>query len=609
MLVANRIFVVAAISVAAILCAAGTTRAEDEATAIYAEAAEHFRAESWAAAIAQYRRLLESSPKHALADDARFYLAESLVRSGKPQQAVELWGEYLKSEHDPARTVVARFRLGECLYLSGKFAEAAAELKPLLDGEAAASLRPRVRLYLGNAAAQEGDFKAAIEYFDPLTTDKFDVELRNAAVVGKGRALLYQSEFAAAWDAVRPLYDSAERSAEIVEAAWVAAAALERLGRREEALAAHRRFLALCDESDERRFEALWAAARLLQALSQNDEADAAYRQLAADFPRHPQLDDLLYHWAWLSKDRKEFDKSVELFQRLASECPQSRLRADALYRAGDVELQRGRNVQAVALLDAAATCADKELLPTVLLAKSRALLAMADCERAEAVLEALVKLSPPQELLEQAKFWRAEAAFQQGEWDLAADRFTELLAARPADASLVAAAHLRRTTALVEGKRWAEASESAVAGKQAAPAQAYEFDYLLGRAHAARAEFREAREAYARVPASPQARETETAALAQFMTAETFFHQRDYAAAVDAYRRVAGHGYVEWQAASLLQIGKCHELLGRPNDARAVYEQLLAKHASSAFADEARRRSAAALHQAENAASAVQRK
>lgn len=609
MLVANRIFAIAAISVAAILCAAGTTRAEDDAAAIYAEAAEHFRAESWTAAIAQYRRLLESSPQHALADDARFYLAESLVRNGKPQEAVELWGEYLKSDHDPARTVVARFRLGECLYLTGNFAEAAAKFKPLLDDEAAASLRPRARLYLGNAAAQEGDFKSAIEYFDPLTTGKFDDELRNAAVVGKGRALLYLSEFAAAWDTVRPLYDSEERSAEVVDAAWVAAAALERLERREEALAAHRRFLALCDESDERRFEALLAAARLLQALSRNDEADAAYRQLAANFPRHPQLDDLLYNWAWLSKERKEFDKSVELFQRLASECPKSRLRADALYRAGDVEFHRGRNAQAIALLDASATAADKDLLPAVLLAKSRALLAVADYEQAETVLQALVKKPPPRELLEHTHFWLAEVAFQQGEWDLAVERFTALLSARPADMSLVASAHLRRTTALVEAKRWSEASESAVAGKQAAPAQAYEFDYLIGRAHAARAEFREAREAYARVLTAPQARDAETAALAQFMTAETFFHQRDYAAAVDAYRRVAGHDYVEWQAAALLQMGKCHELLGRPNDARTVYEQLLTKHASSAFADEARRRSASTLHQAENAASAVQRK
>ena len=126
--------------------------------------------------------------------------------------------------------------------------------------------------------------------------------------------------------------------------------------------------------------------------------------------------------------------------------------------------------------------------------------------------------------------------------------------------------APLRHAQALAQQEKWIEAKR--IAGRIAAQypdfeAQ-YEVDYLLGRCLARKALFREAREAYQRVTRSGTGGKTETAAMAQWMIGETYFHQKQYHLALREYLRVETlYAYPNWQAAALLQAGKCCEQLG----------------------------------------------
>ncbi|MDD0425268.1 hypothetical protein PS059_24805, partial [Shigella sonnei] len=62
--------------------------------------------------------------------------------------------------------------------------------------------------------------------------------------------------------------------------------------------------------------------------------------------------------------------------------------------------------------------------------------------------------------------------------------------------------------------------------------------------------ELRAAREAYRDALAAPNAAKTETAAMAQWMIGETWFHQGDYAQAIREYLRGQTlYGYPRWQA------------------------------------------------------------
>jgi TolA-binding protein len=121
---------------------------------------------------------------------------------------------------------------------------------------------------------------------------------------------------------------------------------------------------------------------------------------------------------------------------------------------------------------------------------------------------------------------------------------------------------------------------------------QQQEVDYLWGRCLAAEAKFDEARAAYARVIGAVAQSKTETAAMAQWMIGETYLHQQRYDDAIREYLRVeALYGYPQWQAAALIEAGKCYEALGRRADAAEIYNRIVEKYGQTAFCDEARQR------------------
>ena len=112
-----------------------------------------------------------------------------------------------------------------------------------------------------------------------------------------------------------------------------------------------------------------------------------------------------------------------------------------------------------------------------------------------------------------------------------------------------------------------------------------YEVDYLIGRCLASQADFDGARTAYKKVLESDSGGKTETAAMAQWMIGESYFHQENYPAALREYLRVdILFAYPQWQASALLQAGKCHELAFEWKDAIELYSRILKNFPESAW-------------------------
>jgi TolA-binding protein len=79
---------------------------------------------------------------------------------------------------------------------------------------------------------------------------------------------------------------------------------------------------------------------------------------------------------------------------------------------------------------------------------------------------------------------------------------------------------------------------------------------------------------------------------MAQWMIGESYFHQKNYDAALREYLRLEIlYAYPTWQAAALLQAGKCQEHLGQWKQAAELYDRLVKEYSSSSFVDEAERR------------------
>ena len=212
--------------------------------------------------------------------------------------------------------------------------------------------------------------------------------------------------------------------------------------------------------------------------------------------------------------------------------------------------------------------------------------------------LARLVDRYPKSQLARAAEYWLAEAAYRQANYDEAATRFATLTAALPDDAEDVPDWHamitLRRAQLLAQQGRHNDAARLAatISSRFVDFDRQFEADYVVGRTAAARADFDQAREMYRRVLRSPSGSKTETAAMAQWMIGETYMHQRDYRQALAEYLKVEIlYAYPRWQAAALLQAGKCHEFLGEPAEAAKIYDRMLSVYPNTTFHHEAARR------------------
>jgi cellulose synthase operon protein C len=94
----------------------------------------------------------------------------------------------------------------------------------------------------------------------------------------------------------------------------------------------------------------------------------------------------------------------------------------------------------------------------------------------------------------------------------------------------------------------------------------------------------------------------TETAAMAQWMIGETYFHQKNYEAACKEYLRLEIlYAYPEWQAGALLQAGKCCAQMGDAKQAEELYQRILKVYPKTSFAKEAATEAAKISHSPAN--------
>lgn len=355
------------------------------------------------------------------------------------------------------------------------------------------------------------------------------------------------------------------------------------------------------------RLDAMLAAARLHAQLGQSVDAEQLYRELLeTDSQAQASTEELAAarcELAALYRRRDEWTAASELWRQVVDgrsaasptilHCEAAYWLAYADYRGGRHDAARQRLTDlsgrlgemstpaAGATDDAAAGDATvvarvRELQQYAAYLLSQAEIADENWTAAAVALDELRAASPGDPLLAQAEFWRAEIAYRHGDDELARELFAQVaLRTAGLDEDWTALAPLRLAQLEAARQRWNEALLALdwLAWRRPEFPLAFEADYLRGRALAGRGEFTAARTAYCRVLDRPAAVGTETAAMAQWMIGETFFHQRAYAEARTAYQKVIDqHARPEWQARAALQLGKCWELDGRWQNAAAVY-------------------------------------
>ncbi len=342
--------------------------------------------------------------------------------------------------------------------------------------------------------------------------------------------------------------------------------------------------------------DAIYAAARLRMKLRQNREAAALYERLARDCPKYAKLDAVLYDWAWTLRELGELAEADKIYWRLKKDFPKSRYWADATCRLAQRAFDNRELLRANSLLDELlAAKPEPPLSEFALYLRAQIELSGKDWSKIRLAFMRLLDEFPQSHERLLAEFWIAESDYREKNYDEAEKRLDGISQRIPGrQEPWMAMIALRRAQIALYRKNWDDAFTLAAGIEKNFPdfCQQYEADLVIGRCLANHAEFEEARNAYGKVIRSPAGEKTETAAMAQWLIGETFFHQKNYDAALREYLRVdILYAYPAWQALALVEAAKCHELLRDYKQAEQCYRKILDRYGNTPSAKDAKQR------------------
>lgn len=519
--------------------------------------------------------------------------ATALVGLERFADAAPVLERMLALKPERATAIWARAELAVCLAKTDQLDRAKTLYGELSTQAADAEVLNAALLALGEAALTQDDAVWAGELFDRLAGHKSPYQAR--ALWGLARSQAKQGDSAQAVVALDRLLNDHADSALAPQAALARGQLLEQLKQDEPALASYQKIIQDYASSPEAP-RAMLAAARVEQRLKRPQEAAALYERLDRQFPALPERDTVLYEWAWALREADDAVKADELFERLRTATPKSRFWSDAVYRLAQ-RAYEAKNYSRAAELAAELTAGEPapQVLPHALYLEAQIAAAQNEWPRVAAPLERLTAEFPDSPIVPLARYLVAEAAYREGQYDRAAELFRELAEAMHGRHDKWAPmVPLRRAQILARQKEWHDALELASQIETDFPdfEQLYEVDYVIGRCQANLGHFDDARAAYRRVVKSEAGAKTETAATAQWMIGETFFHQKNYEAALREYLTVEIlYDYPTWQAAALFEAAKCHELLGEQKQARELYAKLVKSYPQAPLAKEAAER------------------
>jgi TolA-binding protein len=561
--------------------------------------------------LTQFARL-EAVADAPLKSTVQLGRASTLVRLRRYEEARPLLEAFLDTHGDGPDGATALAELAFCNAGQGQFNDA----RQRYEAYAKRSV-PRATLLatthrLAEMAYRGGGRDLAAELFGVLAADGNPREYVARGLSGQAWCQFTGDDLAGSAATFLRLIEQFPSDPLAAEGALVRGKALERLGEYDPALLMYRTVIDKFPDAPEAP-PALLAAGELHDRLKQRGDAERYYRQLLQRFPNHAKTDAALYQLAWLLRTgdeavapdeaTRQVAEAETLFERLRHQHKQSAYWADAVFRLAEAARDRQDARQVALLVEELAAAAeaktdvgkplvDAQTLAHAFYLQGRLAVELGDWTAAEGAMTTLVERCAKSDLCLAATFWIAEAAYRQGKYETAAERFAALAVdAQAAKPSWLAMAPLRQAQVLAQQKKWDEAIALAETIEKQFPdfAQQYEADYLIGRALAAQGKFDEARVFYAKVTQSPHGGKTETAAMAQWMIGESYFHQQDYATAVKEYLRVEIlYAYPKWQAAALVQAGKAYESDGQWQEAIKLYTQVLRQYGQTDYAAEA---------------------
>ena len=451
-------------------------------------------------------------------------------------------------------------------------------------------------LQLAEIAFAAKQFRYAAEWFSRVASKTDDKTQKSKAMLGYIWSQKELGNIESTLVGVDRLIQSFPDSDEAADALYLKAVLLEKADNHLDAAKAYENLLAN-DLKNKHAEKAVLALTNLYRKNTPDKlkTLTPIYAQLIAS-TQSQQEDLLLYELAWIHFDDNNKELATQCFGRIHRHFKQSKHWPEATLKLAHQKTEENKTDRSEQLLSSILkNSKDRNALATSTFELAKIAFDKKEYLRAAKLFRTIVDRFSENKISKLAVYWAAEANYLIEKLDVAGQQFEAIAVdARLGQHKKSHQILMRRAQVAAKQKNWSAAIELATELLDFDPnwKEIHEAHYVLGRSYAGLGQFTKSRTAFQNVLDSEPATGTETAAMAQWMIGESHFHQDAYEEAIDAYQRTEIlHAYPQWQAAALLQIGKCFELLKQDNHAIESYQRILQDHNKTMFTAEANER------------------
>lgn len=555
----------------------------------------------------------------------RYKLAVCLIEQNKNGHALQVLQEINFDTATREIQSAARLALATIQIERNQLAAATGNLIAYVDLNPAGEESTRSLMDIVLLFAKRGNLQKADQWLQKLD----DTEHRTATAL-KAADLAFESRqflFASKWyECAATSNDRGTRCKALMGGVW----STKELGQIESAIEQAGRLVEKFPES-EQADKALYLQAVLLAKMSNRLRARRVFEKLVNDYPASQhrsqallaliplyrtaspeQLKDLvrplsqlissstgedtellMYELAWVLKDIGDSEKAIRCFRQLNEKHPGGRFAGEATLQLASFENKTGAPGNAIRRLEKLL----KENPAPKLKAFANFQLGQLHFEQgnySQAITswDAVTRNNARPDVQSAAAYWGAEASYRLKDWKSAHRRFAAICSSIDESDEYSAESLLRLGQVCIKLERWNDAIDAIKQLEKITnePIVLAQGDFVSGRAYSGLGLFSKSRSAFQSVLNNEAAKGTETAAMAQWMIGESWFHQEKLDEAIDAYQRTEIlHPFPQWQAAALLQLAKCFRLKNDTENAIDCCRRILKDYSECEYAASAR--------------------
>ena len=510
----------------------------------------YFKREDWKKAVAQFKQFADEQPEDPNAGLALFKLGKSWENDGNALEAVSTLKRMLVKHGAGEHAAHASVELGRLLYQRKEYGEAKQVLAKAENSEFA----PHVHYYMGYVALAEENLEQALVRFRSLSTKHPEHELAADAGLQFGKLLALAEDFAKAKTELDGFLRRHPNHAKVDQARFFLGVSHARQEGFAEALKLFQAVLKGDSKSPLReraRYESAWCE----KALERPADAKKTYGQLLAEFPRGDYALDAAFELAELEFEEKKYLDSADRLQKLL---PKTNERADlkekTYYRIGWNRFNLGED------------------------------------QAAAKAFEDMLAVNPKSEKLVMASYQAGEARLRMKDYENARNHFVRVTAAGKTKENLREQALLRQGETEGLTNRWANAQRTYETFLREYPASDFLLRAKFGIGWALENQGKHALAITRYGAVLEEGGRDETTARSQFQIGECHFALKAYDEAIKAFVKVeVNYAYPKWASRALLDMGKALEAKGRPEQAKANYEQIVQKYPDTTAASAAK--------------------